>query len=308
MFFGTHPNRQWDVQSIDTMKYSRDRARETLQGILEEKEIDRQVRAIADTGATHVAIGTPYDEEFLPVMKLWVKSARNHGLNVWFRGNFSGWEGWFEYKKIDKATHIRLTKSFIENNKELFEDGDIFTSCTECENGYKVEYGDQQDIANHRAFLLEEYTVAKQAFAAIKKDVKANFYSMNGDLAKAMMDRETTAAFDGIVVIDHYVKDPEKLAQDIRTLASQSGGTIILGEYGAPIPDIHGAMSEEEQLLWVTESLKEVAQIPTVGGINYWTNQDSSTAIWDVEGKAKDSVGILKRYFKGKMLITRYSN
>src|SRR3989337_4369090 len=78
MFYGTHPNRQWEMQSIDTMKYSRDRARETLQGKLADQEIDKQMKAIANTGATHVSIGTPYDEEFLPVMEKWVKSARKH--------------------------------------------------------------------------------------------------------------------------------------------------------------------------------------------------------------------------------------
>lgn len=308
MFFGNHPYRQWDVQSIDTMKYSRDRARETLKGVLTEKEIAQQVEDIAKTGATHVAIGTPYDEEFTPVMKLWVEAARKHNLNVWFRGNFSGWEGWFEYKEIDKPTHIAKTKAFIENNPDLFEDGDIFTSCTECENGHKVEYGNPQDIAAHRDFLLEEYEITKQAFAKINKDVRSNFYSMNGDLALAMMDSETTLAFDGIVVIDHYVKEPEQLANDIRTLAKQSGGTIILGEYGAPIPDIHGVMTDEEQMLWVKESLHAVSQIPEVGGVNYWTNKDSSTAIWDKNGKAKWAVGILMQYFKGKVHVIKYSN
>lgn len=308
VYYGEHPFRQWELQSVDTMKYSRDRSREFLQGKISVTEIDKQVDSISETGATHVAIGTPYDEEFLPIMKLWVSAARKHNLKVWFRGNFSGWEEWFEYKKMTKSEHLEKTKAFIENNPDIFQDGDIFTSCTECENGSKVQYGDHRSIAEHRTFLLSEYSITKEAFRNINKDVKSNYYSMNGDLAKAMMDMETTLAFDGIVVIDHYVKDPKELAQDIRALGKQSGGTIILGEFGAPIPAIHGEMSEEAQTKWIQEALREVAGIPEVGGINYWTNKDSSTAIWTMEGKAKAGVGVLTRFFKGREYVIKYSD
>lgn len=300
--------RQWDIQSIDTMKYSRDRARETLKGILTEKDIDTQVSDIAKTGATHVSIGTPYDEEFIPVMKIWVNSARKHGLNVWFRGNFSGWEQWFGYPKMDKKTHTAKLKSFLEKNPDLFEDGDIFTSCTECENGSPVAYGNPVEIAAHKSFLLEEYDIAKQGFAKMNKNVKSNFYSMNGDLAKAMMDKETTLQFDGVVVIDHYVKDPQDLVSDIRKLAEQSDGTIILGEFGAPIPDIHGNMTDEQQMLWVNKSLHDIAAIPQVGGINYWVNKDGTTAIWKMNGKAKSTVEVITQYFEGKKHIIKYSS
>jgi hypothetical protein len=308
MFYGTHPYRQWDMQAIDTMKYSRDLARVKANDASFDKEIDDQMKNIAATGATHVAISTPYDEEFLPFMKRWVASARKYKLNVWFRGNFSGWEEWFEYKKIDKQTHIAKTKSFIESHQELFEDGDIFTSCTECENGTKMQYGDPHDVALHRAFLIEEYTVTKAAFAKINKNVKSNYYSMNGDVALAMMDKETTQAFDGIVVVDHYVKDPKQMAHDLRALAAQSGGTIILGEVGAPVPNIHGAMTTEEQTLWVSEALHEAARIPQVGGVNYWVNKDGTTAIWEKDNKPKPSVEVITKYFKGKMHVIKFSN
>lgn len=308
MFFGSHPYRQWDVQAVDTMKFSRDRAREVTKGSLSEREIEKQVRDIASTGATHVSVGTPYDEEFIPVLKKWIKAARKYGLNVWFRGNFSGWEGWFGYEKINKTTHIAYTKAFIENNPELFENGDIFTSCTECENGHKVEYGNPESISEHRNFLLDEYIITKQAFTAINKDVKSNYYSMNGDLAKAMMDKETTAQFDGIVVVDHYVADSKKLAADLRELAEISGGQIVLGELGAPIPDIHGTMNEQEQAQWVRSALHDIAQIPQVTGVNYWVNKDGSTALWTMKGEKREVVEVLKQYFKGRVHVIKYSN
>lgn len=302
MFSSSRLYRQWDMQSIDTMKYSRDMARDQLKNPDRfEKEIDDQMRDISATGATHVAIGTPYDKEFLPVMQAWVEGARRHKLNVWFRGNFSGAEGWFNYPKIDKETHTSGLKDFIVSNSDLFEDGDIFTSCTECENGYPVEYGDKAGVARHKEFLLKEYAVTKEAFATIKKDVKSNYYPMNGDLARVMMDKETTAQFDGVIVVDHYVADPVKLANDLRDLTNQSGGTVILGEFGAPIPDLHGKMTEEEQALWVDNAMREISHIPNVGGVNYWVNKDGSTAMWKMDGKAKQVVNVVTKYFKGKM-------
>ena len=98
--------RFWEVQSIDTMKYSRDLSREKLKDPSFDTVIDRQVKAIAETGATHVAISTPYDEEFLPILKRWASAARNYNLKIWFRGNWSGWEKWFDYKSISREEHI----------------------------------------------------------------------------------------------------------------------------------------------------------------------------------------------------------
>lgn len=80
----------WAFQSVDTMKHSRDLAREKLHDDSYDAVIDREVRSIADIGATHVAIATPYDEEFVPYLKRWVSAARKYHLAVWFRGNFSG--------------------------------------------------------------------------------------------------------------------------------------------------------------------------------------------------------------------------
>src|SRR3989339_521194 len=103
----------WRIQAVDTMKYSRDMARAKLNDSKFDITIDQQIHAIADTGANYVAIATPYDEEFVPILRRWVASARRYGLSVWFRGNFSGWEGWFEYPRINQIQHLRATRAFI---------------------------------------------------------------------------------------------------------------------------------------------------------------------------------------------------
>jgi hypothetical protein len=295
--FNPLSNKEWEIRSIDTMKYSRDNAREKVKDPTFDSVIEKQMTQIADTGANYVAIGTPYDGEFVPYLKRWVASARKHNLRVWFRGNFSGWEGWFNYPRINETTHIAMTEAFILENSDIFEDGDIFTPCPECENGIKLDFSKKESIEKHREFLIQEYNVATDAFLQINKDVRAGYYSMNGDVAKAMMDPSTTEALGGVVVIDHYVDTPERLIADIKYLAHQSGGSIILGEFGVPVTGIHPEMTDEEQKQWIEDAFWNLARTHEVKGINYWVNMSGSSAIWDKNGFAKPAVSVIKLYY-----------
>lgn len=287
----------WQIQSIDTVKYSRDLAREKLNDKSFDADIDKQISIVASTGASHVAIGTPYDDEFTPYLRRWVRTARKYGLKVWYRGNLSGWEKWFGYKNITREEHIKNILSFINKNTDLFEDGDIFTSCTECENGGPGDPRATGDINGHRSFLISEYKATQSLFNSLGKDVKTNFMSMNGDVANLIMDTETTKALGNIVVIDHYVKSPEVMAKDLALLANKSGGKIVLGEFGAPVLDINGNMTERQQAEWIQNTLLAVSKIPSVIGVNYWTSVGGSTGVWDEDYKEKQSVGVLKSYF-----------
>ncbi|MCH7951790.1 hypothetical protein IH980_03580 [Patescibacteria group bacterium] len=292
----------WEIQSIDTMKYSRDVAREKLRDASFGQTINTQVKNIANAGATHVAIGTPYDEEFFPFLTRWVKAARKYGLNVWFRGNWAGWQEWFEYPRISREQHIEKTRQFILANRDLFEDGDIFTPCPECENGGPGDPRRNRDVIGHRSFLRDESQATKEAFEQIGKDVATNYYSMNGDVARLVMDRETTAALGGVVVIDHYVPSPDQLADDVKEIASRSGGKVILGEFGVPIPDIHGNLSEAEQAEWLAEALGKLSLTPELVGVNYWVNVGGSTQLWDSAGKPRLAAAEIAKYFTPTVL------
>jgi hypothetical protein len=298
----------WFFQSIDTMKYSRDIAREKANDPLFDQVILEQIKDIAATGATHVAIATPYDEEFTPFLKRWLSAARENNLKVWFRGNWSGWEGWFNYGKISRAEHIQKTKNFILNHKDLFVDGDVFSACPECENGGPGDPRLNGDLAGYRQFLIDEYTVTKYAFNEIGKKVISNHNSMNGDVAKLVMNKNTTAALDGLVVIDHYVKNPETLVKDIKALASSSGGHIILGEFGVPIPDINGQMTDKKQAEWLESALNLLVDTPELVGLNYWVNLGSSTSLWEKPGSPKEAVSVLKKYYSPHQLTLTVKN
>ncbi|MFA6096137.1 MAG: hypothetical protein WC788_00745 [Candidatus Paceibacterota bacterium] len=290
----------WSFKSVDTMKYSRDLSREKMEDKDFDAVIDDQVKNIAAIGSTHVAIATPYDSEFIPMLKRWVGAARKYKLKVWFRGNFSGWEEWFDYSRITKEEHLRNTGEFIRFNSDLFEDGDIFSSCPECENGGPGDPRSTGDVEGFREFIIGEYREAKSAFKSINKKVQANYFSMNADVARFVMDEETTEALDGIVTIDHYVSTPEQLAQDVEDIASGSGGSVVLGEFGAPIPDIHGDLSESEQAKWVERALWILKDSGKLKGINYWTAVGGSTSIWGDDGKEKEAAGVLNKYYDPK--------
>lgn len=292
----------WTVQSIDTMKYSRDIAREKLTVADFDKTIEDQVSRIAQTGASHVAVGTPYDEEFVPFLNRWVQAARKYNLNVWFRGNFSGWERWFGYQRITRNEHLTKTKEFIEKHADLFADGDIFTPCPECENGGPGDPRNTRDTKGHREFLIKEYQITKDAFSKIGKQVKSNYASMNGDVARLIMDKDTTAAFDGLVTIDHYVATPEKLVGDIKEIARVSGGSVILGEFGVPIPDIHGKLDEKEQQKWLKQALTQLSVTKELVGLNYWTGFGASTALWNSDGSDRSAVSVLKSFYEPQIL------
>lgn len=295
----SRPNLEfWSLRSIDTMKYSRDLSREKLNNPEFDLEIERQMKNIAALGATHVAIGTPYDAEFLPILKRWISAARKYDLKIWFRGNWSGWEGWFDYPKINQIEHMEKTRMFILANPELFQDDDIFSGCPECENGGTGDPRSTGDVEGFRNFITEEYRQTKFAFKSLNKRVSSNYYSMNADVARLVMDKSTTTALDGIVTVDHYISDPEKMAKDIKDIARESGGKIVLGEFGAPIPDIHGNLSETEQSEWINSALWSLKDLNEITGINYWSAVGGSTAIWEDGGRERLAVGVFNKYFK----------
>lgn len=294
----------WDFTAVDTVKYSRDVAGQMIDKPEFDLTINKQIEDIASLGVTHVAIATPYDQRFVPFLERWVKSAREHGLKVWFRGNFAGWEQWFGYSKITREEHQKLLKEFIENNPGLFEDGDIFTSCPECENGGNGDPRLNGDVIGHRKFLIAEYQTSIESFGKIGKKVNSGFYSMNYDVAKLIMDKETTQALGNIVVIDHYIKDPIEVAKDAKEIADKSGGKVVLGELGAPIPDIHGDMTEDEQATWIDEALTEASKTPEIIGINYWVNVGGSTRIWNDNGTRRKAADTLRKFFTTTKIIS----
>lgn len=81
-------------------------------------------------------------------------------------------------------------------------------------------------------------------------------------------------------------------------MAQNSGGKVVLGEFGAPIPDITGNMSEEEQSAWLEKTLSLLSKNEYVEGVNYWVGEGGSTQLWDESGNAKIAVKTISKYFQ----------
>ncbi len=293
----------FEVQSIDTMKYSRDMAGQILNDPHAfDKMIDGQMSLIANTGATHVAIDTPYDDHFIPVLTEWVTSARQHHLSVWFRGNFSGWEGWFNYSKIDRDTHKILLASFIQKNPTLFLDGDILTPCPECENGAAGDPRQTGDKDGYNAFLVEEKKIADSEFSKEGKLVTV-YTSMNADIAREIITPETAHALGGTILIDHYVNTNEKFTSDIASIPKKFSGKIGIGEMGAPVPDLNGDMTDSQQASYVQGMMDALyAQSDILPVVNYWVLTGGSTAIVNDDGSPKPAYKVLQKYFTAPKL------
>lgn len=298
ILFKEQNKRQWLIKSVDTMKFSRDVAAEKNNDESFDATIEEQIKSIVSTGATHVTVDTPYDEQFYPFLLRWVTIARRHRLNIWFRGNFSAWQGWFGYpKNLSQTEHIEQTRNFIINHSEIFLNGDIFSPCPECENGGPGDPRDTKLVDEYRQFLINERIAALEEFNKIEKKVMV-IDSMNYDVANLIMDKDTASAMGGIVVIDHYVKTAEQLKNDIATLSRKTNAKIVLGEFGVPIPDIHGRLNEQEQAKWIDDALDLISRQPELIGLNYWVSHGGSTSIFNSKNIQKPAARILEIYFK----------
>lgn len=288
-----------NVRSIDTMKISRDRTRAGLDNPDFDSRIDRELQGINSLGANFVAINTAYDKELFSYLERWVEAARHNNLKVWFRGNWSGWEGWFNYpKKMTREEHLNATRNFIISHPDLFQDGDIFTACPECEYGGPGSPLSTGDIEGYRKFMIDEHNMMKSSFAQIGKDVKVNYTSMNPDVAKLILDKPTVEALGNIIVLDYYVKDVKSLEKGLNFFKERFPNTkIVLGELGAPIPDINGLMTDEEQAKFIDELLSFLQSRDEIIGINYWVSTGGTTAIFDQKLNPKPAADIVKKYF-----------
>jgi hypothetical protein len=283
----------WDAQSVDTMKASRDKARDESS---DAPFIIDQVKAINEIGASHIAIATPYDTEFDDFRNSWITAARDQNLSIWYRGNWAGWEEWFDYPAIARRDHIVRTRNFIREHPEMFEHGDIFEPCQECENGGPGDPRLTGDIVGYREFIIQLFTASKEEFEKMEKDVTVLF-SMNGDIAREVLDGDTTQAIGNTIAMDHYVIDGETLSTDAALQARRSNGEIYLSEIGVPVPDIHGSFTEAEQQAWLEDALNKIAQNRTVTSINYWVDRGGSTAIFSENGEPRASVATLTKYY-----------
>lgn len=296
----------WEICSIDTMKTSRDKARSELNNPSFDNTIRNEIQLINESGANYVAVATPYDDEFLPYLKRWINEARKQKLNVWFRGNWSSWEGWFEYpKNLSPNEHIAKTREFILNNPDLFRDGDIFDACPECENA--GHFPQPMRDAEFNIFIQNQKKSLEMTFKQIDKKVLPNIASIIGGRAIEVLNDKTFSELNNIVSIDHYFSDPKNITKYLDYF-KEHNTKVVMSEMGAPIPDLHGEMTESEQALFLENVLERLYKSQNVVGINYYVLTLGTTALINSDNSKRQAYSILQKYFQPGIISGKITN
>lgn len=293
--------RLWHFQCIDTMKYSRDAARDYLNDPKRaEIFINKEVDIIKSLGTTCVSVGTPYDEEFIPYLRQWVNIVHSKGLNVWFRGNFSAWENWFSYGYLkNPEDHHAKLNFFITHHQDLFANGDILSPAPEAENGVLGNpWASSASAEALREFVWKSADTCQQAILAIKKQVSCGYFSANGDVARDIYNHDLLQKAGAVTVIDHYISSTVKYGQDLDLYAQKHGLPIVIGEFGAPIPDLNGDMNEDEQARFVGELFRQFyVHKKQILGLNYWVLRGGSTRLINDDGSERKVMEVVRDYF-----------
>lgn len=291
----------WQYQCIDTMKDSRDNARNWSNRTDLIPLVTKEISAIKSLGANCVSVGTPYDDEFGAYLRVWVDQAHKQGLKIWFRGNLAGWEGWFSYPLLSGVSeHHEKIKHFILSHPSYFNDGDIFTPAPEPEAGKII--GDPRNSESQKRefldFLVDSYDNCVSSFELIDVKAVCGFFSTNGDIAKHILTPETVAKIGNVVVVDHYVSDPSVLVSDLVNLQEKFKTKIMLGEFGAPIPDLNGNMSQSQQADFINTVFKGLVEHRDfMLGANYWVLTDGSSALYGPNLTPREAAAVVKNYY-----------
>ncbi len=299
--------RLWHFQCVDTMKYSRDSAREFLDDpVRSQTFIANEVSIIKSLGATCVSVGTPYDDEFLPLLQQWTSTIHSAGMQVWFRGNFAGWEGWFDYPLLKNAEeHHAKTYAFITSHPEFFAEGDIFSPAPEAENGL---LGSPWASGSARKALVDfawkSSDTCQRAITAIHKKVNCGYFSANGDVARDVYTHDVLQKAGAVTVIDHYIPSVVQYGIDLDGYAQKHGLPIVIGEFGAPILDLNGALNEQEQAQYVGELLRQFyTHKKQILGLNYWVLRGGSTELLNSDGSERAVTEVVRDYFMPGQIV-----
>jgi len=176
----------------------------------------------------------------------------------------------------------------------------MFTPAPEAENGILGNpFSSPQAADNLRNFLESSYANCVAAFAEIGKNVRCGLDSANGDVAKDIYTKDMIAKTGNVVVVDDYVATADKLATDIENLHKEFGVPVMLGEFGAPIPDIHGNLTDDQQADLINQMMSKLYQDKDIMfGVNYWVISGGSTALLNDDGSSKPVVSVMQNYYQ----------
>ncbi len=276
--------------SIDTMKVSRDTARQPLS----EQEITKIVDASASLNANYITVDTQWD--YPGYMAEWIKAIRSTGRrHVWFRIAPNQWEDTNGSTGImTPAQYIASEREFILAHPSFFEPGDILDPCSEAEQGlyWKATYGqgwtnNAPNVATsaYNAFLRQTTDVAD---ATLQQNgingVITTIRSVNSFVAThpSVLERATVEKFGAITVDSYPDKDtlnPAVAAQvriaELNQIETLWHVPIVIGEmgYSNDIP-----VDDATQQAVLRAEFAQLQSLPYLKGVNYWVGAGSNAA------------------------------
>jgi len=275
----TSERASWSIQSVSSMKETKDRVCGQRSSEFIQKWVDKAV----DLGVNYIAIETPYDNptcgDAVLYTKLWVNAIRLRGLKIWHRHMPLAFEGIYNTSKNPSIDYLTIISNYIKTNPSFFQEGDIFTPIPEPQNGgiYGVNYCSYgicifKNARDFNAWLRNAMDISESAFTQIGRagKIKIGYYGFDGYIAwgdnnpdwDGILEDQTVIKM-GNITIDHY---PEIVADtmqnDLNELENRYPNIpIIIGEWGT----ITGGDTESQVILSMG-----AARRTSVVGFNYW--------------------------------------
>ncbi|OGH19866.1 MAG: hypothetical protein A3D74_02560 [Candidatus Levybacteria bacterium RIFCSPHIGHO2_02_FULL_37_13] len=275
----TSQKASWSIQSVSSMKETKDR----ICGQRSTEFIQKWVDKAVEVGANYVAIETPYDSpscgNSVLYTKTWVNLIRSRGLKIWHRHMPLAFEGIYDTPKNPSIDYLTIISNYIKANPSFFQQGDIFTPIPEPQNGgiAGVNYCPYgicifKNAKDFNAWLRNAMDVSESAFAQIGLGgkIKIGYYGFDGYIAwgdnnpdwDGILEDQTVLKM-GNITIDHYPEIVgDTMQNDLNELESRYPNIpIIIGEWGTITSN-----NTENQVI---QSMG-AARRPSVVGFNYW--------------------------------------
>lgn len=293
------------LRSEDVMKYTKD----VMTSQPSDADIDSIVTALKSLGITHIAISVPLDatsnypssgkpsprtaEAFT---QKWADSIHSHGLNVIWRGTFSGLEGIYGFQQkvgsnrfpagtassaVNDGNNSWLGKiyRYITNNPSYFASGDVWAPLPERTQGI---FSDSTSFlpstgsgiqANYANFFNDLKTVSDKAFSSIGKNVTTGLSSNNFSEIKSGWLPQSIIDTAGYVAVDYYgtTHTPAEMDSDLRTIAKAKGKPVFLEEWGDYWDSNLSQSAETAYLQSMYSEINTLVKAGVVAGFNSWT-------------------------------------
>ncbi len=271
--------------SVSTMNQTKDKLRAPRSS----DEIKKLMDKVKVLGSTHVGIETPYDSppgtDALGYTKAWVSEARTQNLKVWHRHMPVKFEGIYDQAKVNTPdTYITQVANYIKENKELFQEGDIFTPIPEPQNSgvAGMNCGSNcmfPSVDSFNKWLVSLVAESRKAFTdvGLGDKVKVVCCGFDGFIVwgndnpdwqgKSFLTPTTVAAL-GSISIDHYATNTDTMSQDITEFQQKWPNVDLWISEAGSIPEHTGGSTVTEVTKSILQGIQDHLNI--IKGFMWW--------------------------------------